>query len=183
MGKMHHLLNAGTQAGKITTLVSPLFATMLYVIAAFFMLRILVLVFIGQIDLAAGKPGALADIVIQGLYALLALLLAVNARTISNSIAAVFSSQSDLLTTSDVSNLGGIITPIISMILGLAATLAVSFTLVSVVMNAVKGQLSTLTGSVAGLGSSVLQLLITLLVFGIGAVIIVLGSHLLKSIV
>jgi hypothetical protein len=168
-----------TDISDISSLVTPIFGIGLYIIAAYFMIRTLVLIFVGQIDMAGGRPGALGDIIVQGLYMLIALLLAVNAQSISATVTNAISSHSDVLTTGNIGDLRYIIEPLGGLVIKLAGTLAVSFTLVAVVMNVLKGQLSTMSGSVAGLSESAFQGLATVLVFTIGIVIIVLGSSLI----
>jgi hypothetical protein len=163
----------------IRNLVTPLIGIGLYFISAFFMVRILVLIFVGQIDIATSRINAISDIVVQGLYMLLTLLLAVNVQTISLTITNVFSEHSEILTTSSIGNLKYLIGPLGGLLIKLAGTLAVSFTLVAVVFSVFKGQLSAMSGSFMGLSESAFQGIGVMLIFGIGIVVIVLGSSLI----
>jgi hypothetical protein len=138
-----------------------------------------VLIFVGQIDIATSRINAISDIVVQGLYMLLTLVLAVNAQTISLTITNVFSENSDILTTSSIGNLRYFIEPLGGLLIKLAGTLAVSFTLVAVVFSVFKGQLSAMSGSIMGLSESAFQGIGVMLIFGIGIVVIVLGSSLI----
>jgi hypothetical protein len=110
---------------------------------------------------------------------LLTLLLAVNAQTISVTITNVFNEHSEILTTSSIGNLKYLVEPLGGLLIKLTGTLAVSFTLVAVVFSAFKGQLSAMSGSFIGLSDSVFQGIGVMLIFGIGIVVIVLGSSLI----
>jgi len=110
---------------------------------------------------------------------LLTLLLAVNVQTISLTITTVFSEHSEILTTSSIGNLKHLIEPLGGLLIKLAGTLAVSFTLVAVVFSVFKGQLSAMSGSIMGLSESAFQGIGVMLIFGIGIVVIVLGSSLI----
>jgi hypothetical protein len=161
------VLSTWTNIEDIRNLVTPLIGIGLYLLSAFFMVRTLVLIFVGQIDIATSRINAISDIVVQGLYMLLTLLLAVNARTISLTITNTISEHADILTTSSIGNLKYLIEPLGGMLIKLAGTLAVSFTLVAVVFSVFKGQLSAMSGSMMGLSESAFQAIGVMLIFGI----------------
>jgi hypothetical protein len=173
------VLSTWTNIEDIRNLVTPLIGIGLYLLSAFFMVRTLVLIFVGQIDIATSRINAISDIIVQGLYMLLTLLLAVNARTISLTITNTISEHSEILTSSSIGNLKYLIEPLGGLLIKLIGTLAVSFTLVAVVFSVFRGQLSAMSGSIMGLSESVFQGIGVILIFAIGIVVIVLGSSLI----
>jgi len=170
------------QHADLSRLIEQAFSILLYITAAFFMLRMLVLVVIGQIDLGAGRPGALGDLLIQVIYALLALVLALNAKAIQAGLVRIFQADEGLLTSGDLSQLGLLIQPMLRMLLLLALTLAVATALVGLALNAIRGQVAILAGSHTGLGDSLVHGLLILAVFGLGVLAIVAGSRLLRQV-
>ena len=173
------VLSTWTNIEDIRNLVTPLIGIGLYLLSAFFMVRTLVLILVGQIDIATSRINAISDIIVQGLYMLLTLLLAVNARTISLTITNTISEHSEILTSSSIGNLKYLIEPLGGLLIKLICTLAVSFTLVAVVFSVFRGQLSAMSGSIMGLSNSALQGIGVILIFAIGIVVIVLGSSLI----
>jgi len=173
------VLSTWANIEDIRNLVTPLIGIGLYLLSAFFMVRTLVLIFVGQIDIATSRINAISDIIVQGLYMLLTLLLAVNARTISLTITNTISEHSEILTSSSIGNLKYLIEPLGGLLIKLIGTLAVSFTLVAVVFSVFRGQLSAMSGSIMGLSESVFQGIGVILIFAIGIVVIVLGSSLI----
>ena len=173
------VLSTWTNIEDIRNLVTPLIGIGLYLLSAFFMVRTLVLIFVGEIDIATSRINAISDIIVQGLYMLLTLLLAVNARTISLTITNTISEHSEILTSSSIGNLKYLIEPLGGLLIKLIGTLAVSFTLVAVVFSVFRGQLSAMSGSIMGLSESVFQGIGVILIFAIGIVVIVLGSSLI----
>ena len=169
------------QQSDYSDLVAAIFGAFLYIIGTFFMLRMLINIFVGQIDLASGRPGALADILVQSTYTLLCLILAVNAKAINAAITNVLVADIQALTTTNPQNIVVVLEPFAKIALGIITTLVISFTFISVVFSAVKGQISVLSGSVAGLSGSVIQGLIAVATFGIGVIVIVLGSKLIQN--
>ena len=178
---MEIFARTAAQEGQISALLAPIFAIALYLVAAFFMLRMLVLVVVGQIDISVGRSGALADVLVQSLYGLLALLLAVNAPAIHASVQSIIRSNSAVLTGSELSQLGLILQPMASLVIGLALTLAVSAGLVAVIFNALRGQVASLSGAHGGLSEALAQGFFILVVFGVGAIAIVIGSRLITG--
>ena len=173
------VLSTWANIEDIRNLVTPLIGIGLYLLSAFFMVRTLVLIFVGEIDIATSRINAISDIIVQGLYMLLTLLLAVNARTISLTITNTISEHSEILTSSSIGNLKYLIEPLGGLLIKLIGTLAVSFTLVAVVFSVFRGQLSAMSGSIMGLSESVFQGIGVILIFAIGIVVIVLGSSLI----
>jgi hypothetical protein len=160
--------------------VSSLAAVILALAGAFFMLRILTLVFVSQIDLAAGRPGALADLAEQAVYMLVTLLLAANAQAIGRAFAALARSNREALLSGDVRQLGVLLGPAAGLALSLAANLAVAFTLMAVVYIALRGQLANLVSSSEGVARSVLQALAALAVLAAGLLALLVGRSLLQ---
>jgi hypothetical protein len=160
--------------------ISGLAAVILALAGAFFMLRILVLVFVSQIDLAAGRPGTLADLAEQAVYMLVTLLLAANAQTIGRAFGALAQANNAALLSGDVRQLGVLLGPAAGLALSLAANLAVAFTLMAVVFIALRGQLANLVSSSEGVGRSILQALTALTVLGAGLLAILVGRSLLQ---
>lgn len=170
------------QQADLSQLIEQVFSMLLYITAAFFMLRMLVLVVIGQIDLGAGRPGALGDLLIQVIYSLLAFFLGLNAKVIHSGLVSIFQADDQMLTAGDLSQLGLLIQPMLRMLLLLALTLAVATALVALALNAVRGQVAILAGSHTGLGESLVHGLLILAVFGLGALAILAGSRLLRQV-
>jgi hypothetical protein len=160
--------------------VSNLATVILALVGAFFMLRILVLVFVSQIDLAAGRPGALADLAEQAVYMLVTLLLAANAQAIGRAFAALARSNREALLSGDVRQLGVLLGPAAGLALSLAANLAVAFTLMAVIYIALRGQLANLVSSSEGVARSILQALTALTVLAAGLLALLVGRSLLQ---
>lgn len=165
----------------LTEQISGLMAVVLGLVSAYFMLRILVLIFVGQIDLAAGRPGALADLAEQAVYLLVTLALAANAGAIGRAFGALAqANQADLLS-GDITRLSSILAPAAGLALGLAANLALAFTLMAVTFIAVRGQIANLTASSHGVAASIVQVLTALAVFGLGLMVLAAGRAILSS--
>lgn len=164
----------------VASQVSALAAVILALAAGYFMLRILALVFAGQIDLASGRPGALADLAGQAVSMLVALLLAVNAQAIGRAFAGLAQANKAALLSGDVRQLEGLIAPAAGLALSLAANLAVACTFTAVVFIALRGQLANLFASAEGVARSILQALTALAVLAAGILALVVGRSLMQ---
>jgi len=137
---------AGALLGQITAVV-------VYIIGGFLAIRVFFAIFIGQIDLATGKPGALADTVLQIIFSIVLMVIASQGKEIGQSVGNYVTQNSDAFTTT--SGLIGLLgTILIKPILSIAGTLAVSVTIVAVVAAAFKGQIGVLIGNGANLANS-----------------------------
>lgn len=163
----------------IAAQISLLASIVLALISAFFMVRILVLIVAGQIDLAAGRPGALADLAVQVIYLLVTLMLAVNAQTIGTAFAQLALARQDALLSGDLSDLSLLLAPASRLVLGLAANLAIAMTVMAVAFIALRGQLANLFTSSQGVSQSVMQALTAFAILTLGMIALVLGRSLL----
>lgn len=161
--------------------ISGLMAVVLALVGAYFMLRILVLVFVGQIDLTTGRPGALADLAEQAVYLLVTLALAANAGTIGRAFGSLATGNQDALLSGDITRLSALLAPAAGLALGLAANLALAFTLMAVVFIAVRGQIAILTASSSGVAAGIVQVLTALVLFGLGLIVLAAGRALLDG--
>ncbi len=159
--------------------ISAFAAIVLALVGVYFLVRILVLVFISQVDLVAGRPGALADLAEQAIYLLITLALAANAQAIGRAFAGLAQANKDALLSGDITRLSALIAPATRLVTGLAANLAIAFTLMAVVYIALKGQLANLASSSEGLARSILQVATALVVLGFGILAILIGRSLL----
>ena len=159
--------------------ISAFAAIILALLGVYFLMRILVLLFTSQIDLATCLPGALADLAEQAIYMLLTLALAANAQAIGRAFAALAEANKDALLSGDLTRLSVLITPTARLVVGLAANLAIAFTLMAVVYIALKGQIANLLSSSEGLARSVMQVATALVVLGFGILALVIGRSML----
>ncbi len=159
--------------------ISAFASVVLALVGVFFLVRILVAVFTSQIDLVTGRPGALADLAEQAIYMLLTLALAANAQAIGRAFAGLAEANKDALLSGNITRLSALITPAARLVVGLAANLAIAFTLMAAVFIALKGQMANLASSSEGLARSVLQLVTTLAVLLFGILALVVGRSML----
>jgi hypothetical protein len=159
----------------VTSQISAFAAVILALISGFFMVRILALVFVGQIDLAAGRPGALADLAEQAVYMLITLALAVHAQGIGQAFGALAQANTQALLSSDIRQLKVLIEPAARLVLSLAANLAVAFTFMAVVFISVRGQIANLAASSDGLARSIIQGITAIAVLVLGMLALVIG--------
>jgi len=164
---------------SIAAQISILASVILALVGAFFMVRILVLIFVGQIDLTAGRPGALADLAEQVIFLILTLSLAVHAQSIGKAFAQLAQSQQAALLSGDIAMLKVLLGPATRFVLGLAANLTIAVTLMAVVFIAIRGQVANLFASVDGISRSILQALTAFAILALGIIALLVGRSLL----
>ncbi len=163
----------------VSSEISSFAAVILALVGVYFLMRILILIFVSQVDLVTGRPGALADLAEQAIYMLVTLALAANAQAIGRAFAGLAEANKDALLSGNVTRLSVLMTPAARLVTGLAANLAIAFTLIAVVYIALKGQISNLVGSSEGLARSALQVGTALVVLGFGILAIAIGRSML----
>jgi hypothetical protein len=159
--------------------ISAFESVVLALVGAFFLVRVLVLVFVGEIDLVTGRPGALADLAEQAVYILVTLALAANAQAIGRAFGALATADKSALISGDVTRLGVLMAPAAHLAAALAANLVIAMTLVAVAYIALKGQLANMLSSSEGLARSILGVVTALALFGLGLLALLIGRSLL----
>ena len=159
--------------------ISAFASVILALVGAYFLVRVLVLVFVGEIDLVTGRPGALADLAEQAVYILVTLALAANAQAIGRAFGALATADKSALLSGNVTQLRVLVAPAARLAAVLAANLVIAMTLVAVSYIALKGQLANMFSSSEGLARSILGVLTALALFGMGLVSILIGRALL----
>jgi hypothetical protein len=132
-------------------LIGEFMTVLLYLIAGMVGVKLYYAVFTGQIDLAAGRPGALADAVMNILGGLVVMTFAIHAQTIGASLGSYVEGLS-------VDSPGSVMAVVESVVIrpmsSLMITLAVSTFFATVVFYGLRGQMASLTGNFQGLGQS-----------------------------
>ena len=153
--------------GVAAALLAQITAVVVYLIGGFLGIRVFYAIFTGQIDLATGKPGALADTVLQIIFSIVLMTIASGGQEIGQSIGSYVTQNSGALTSaSGMIDLISII--VIKPILSIAGTLALSVTIVAVVVAALKGQIGVLVGDGSSLANSWILAVGAVLLFAVG---------------
>lgn len=145
-------------------------------VALYFLVRAMVLAFVGQMDVFTGRPGALADIVQQGAYIISTGFIAANGPGIAKAIANIGNNNLALLTTDDISNVKVLYTPFIEMILAIGISFVVALVLIGVLFSVLQGQVGLIFGSSGGVGMSILRAISVFAVFLSGLMVMFIGK-------
>lgn len=163
----------------IADLIGRLVSILLLLIAGYFFIRLLLAVFSGQIDLAAGKPGALADLVQELFFLLLSFVFALDAPRLARSFAALAKQNVASLTGNDVSALTVLMQPLLLLVFNILATLVVSVFLVNVVLSALRGQVAAMLGAPQSLSRSFSAVMLAVLALALGLALLRMGAWLM----
>src|SRR5512135_2429684 len=95
----------------VSSEISSFAAVILALVGVYFLMRILILIFVSQVDLVTGRPGALADLAEQAIYMLVTLALAANAQAIGRAFAGLAEANQDALLSGNITRLSVLIVP------------------------------------------------------------------------
>lgn len=178
--------NKGSRWGSLTMVadetvlasnISGFAKIMLFLAAGYFYVRIMVSIFVGQIDIFTARPGAMADLLQQSIYALIALLLAIQSTKIGEWLVSLALTSQTILTSQSPTALNtALFAPMFKMVIMLVASLASFITVIAVVYSLVRGQLSQLFLNAGGLGASIYQAGTAFVVLGIGVLFVLIGN-------
>ena len=149
-------------AGKIARITQ----VFIYLIGVFFVGRMLLVIFSSQINLVGGKPGAVADMASEMVYALISFLLAVDTPRLAEAFAAIALNRSEAATSSDIAAMGTVIEPIAGFVIGLLGTLVFVGFVVNFVFTGVQAVVNSAIGSPGGMSAAIstgISLVFTLL--------------------
>lgn len=138
----------------------------IYLIGIFFVGRMLLVIFSSQIDLAGGKPGAIADMASEMVFALISFLLAVDTPRLARTFAAIAIQNTEAATKTEISAMGMVIGPIAGFVLSLLGTLVFVGFAVNFVFAGTQALVTAAVGAPGGMStavSRVLSLVFTLL--------------------
>ncbi|MBN2500825.1 MAG: hypothetical protein JXB38_08615 [Anaerolineales bacterium] len=164
------------EVAEVGALVGEVTGVLLALIAGFLGVRVFITIVTGQIDLAAGKPGALADIAAELVGAIFLLAIAAEAGQIGAQAAAVVSAAAPVTGEEVVALLGKVV---IDPLLAIAASLAIALTVVAVTLAALRGQLAALTGGSGRLADSLQMAAAAVLLLTVGLLAVRVGAGLL----
>ena len=180
---MYYVIDLALARGDIdviSALVGQAVSVVLYVISAYFFIRLMLALFSGQIDLAGGRPGAIADLTQQIFFLLLSLVLALDAPRMAQGFAAIGQANFKAAYSTDIHSLLVIIEPIALLVYNLVATLVVSMFMITVVLSAVRSQVANLMGSSSGLVQGLVTAGSAVLVFAFGLGVVRAGGNVIS---
>ncbi|MGD2028032.1 MAG: hypothetical protein PVI99_09465 [Anaerolineales bacterium] len=155
---------------KIVDAISRITQVFIYLIGVFFAVRMMLLIFSSQISLAGGKPGAIADMASEMVYALLSFLIAVDMPKLAEAISSIAMKNADGATGVDIAAMGDVVEPIAGFVISLLGTLVFVGFIVNFVYTGVQAVVSSALGSPGGISNAIstgLSLIFTLLL-GLG---------------
>jgi hypothetical protein len=138
----------------------------IYLVGIFFVGRMLLIVFSSQIGVSGGKPGAIADMTSEMVFALLSFLLAVDTPRLAQAFAAIAMQNIDAATSAEISAMGTVIEPIAGFVIGLLGTLVFVGFAVNFVFAGTQAVVTAAIGNPGGISTGVskaLSLVFTLL--------------------
>jgi hypothetical protein len=151
---------------KIVEKISRITQVFIYLIGVFFAARMLLLIFSSQIDLAGGRPGAIANMASEMFYALLSFLIAVDMPNLAEAISAIATKNTEAATGVDIAAMGDVVEPIAGFVISLLGTLVFVGFIVNFVYTGVQAVVSSALGSPGGISNAIstgLSLIFTLL--------------------
>ncbi|MCB2160633.1 hypothetical protein KQH40_00945 [bacterium] len=164
----------------IYAIIGQLTQVILALIGGFMGFRILFTVFIAQIDFSSGKPGALADATIEIIFALLLLQIAYVAPEIGKTAGMIAEEGSGpSMGAGDVMDILGRL--IFQPLYELAVVLAISATIVIIVLMVFKAQIAALGGAAAQLGQSWLNAATVALLLAFGLIAVRVGLSIISE--
>ena len=179
--------NLNDEIEQVKAIVNGTCQLVLFVIAAFFFIRMMMAVISGQIDFIGGKPGAFAELLQGSVWMLVTLVLAINIPLIANSMGALFSGQIDKLgagvtdPTNPLGVVGAVLQPIATFFMRITIVMAFSVTTIAIGFGILKSQLSVMFGAPGGLVEGIKTAGGTFLVLMLGVIVMFVGSKLLSG--
>ena len=143
----------GRDYTEIGRLVGEIVRVLLFLMAGYYGIKVGISIFVGQIDLATGKPGALSDVIMQIISSVLLLALAYQAPAVGESAASIVGAQDNYISMYSVTSM--IDALIIQPMLSIVITLAISVSIIAIVVYGFRGQMGALTGAANALSGSI----------------------------
>lgn len=140
---------------KIIEKITQITQVLLYLISIYFVARMLMIIFSSQIELVGGKPGAIAGMATEMVYALLSFLVAIESPGLGQAFAHIASKNIETAVGSEIASVGGILEPIVGFIIGFLGTLVFTGFTVGFVFSGVRTLVTSAVGSPSGLSMAV----------------------------
>jgi len=126
-----------------------------YLVGIYFVARMLLIMFSSQINLVGGKPGAVADMATEMVFALLSFLIAMDTPKLAAAFSSLAANNMGAAVSSDLSAMGNIVEPIAGFVISLLGTLVFVGFIVNFVYTGLQGVIQSAIGAPSGITNAI----------------------------
>jgi hypothetical protein len=172
----------GDDYAVINCIVGQGLGVILYLAAGFFGVRMLIILYSSQIDMALGKPGGAADMIQEMVYLLITLVMALELPSIAQGFVdlsgdvIICSPSGGAISCGSITLMTQMIAPLIGFLAQIILTLAFAAFSLGAVFNGLQAQLSNLLGRPGGWAEAAIRFGSAMVTFVLGLAFIRIGN-------